>query len=267
MTAAAALRHAFELLAELEQACSERGMLLLLDFDGTLAPIVPRPEDAQLPAATRDVLIALSERVPVAIVSGRGLDDVRAMVGLDRLIYAGSHGLMVRGPDFEHIEPEALTAAGSLARLDEELRQAIADTEGLALEPKPHAYAVHYRHTPAALLGDLFARVDKIVATHPELRMHHGRKVIDVVPVGGHKGLAVRMLRGRFPNAFPIYLGDDTTDEDALSAVADDGLGVLVAMAPRDTHAKGWLRDPDEVRHFLETVASLSVGESALRRG
>jgi trehalose-phosphatase len=234
--------------------------MVVLDFDGTLAPIAPRPEEARLGADTREVLRTLSRRLPVAIVSGRAIADVRALVGIEELLYAGSHGLVMSGPGFEEVEEVALSAAASLEAVDRELRAAIGGVEGVVLEPKPHAYAVHYRHTPAVQLGEVFGQVEAIVAAHPDLRMRHGKKVIDVLPVGGHKGLAVSRLRRRYPGAYLLYLGDDTTDEDGFAAVADHGLGILVARQPLDSHASAWLRDPDEVRRLLERLAAVGSG-------
>ncbi|MGH8721137.1 MAG: trehalose-phosphatase, partial [Burkholderiales bacterium] len=111
------------------RAAAGRRLAVFLDYDGTLTPIVERPEDAVLAAQTRAVLRALGQRHAVAIVSGRDLADVRARVGLEGLHYAGSHGFDIAGPRGSHAHEAALGAAPHLAAAADEVER---DSAGLA---------------------------------------------------------------------------------------------------------------------------------------
>lgn len=235
---------------------------LFLDYDGTLSPIAPRPEMATLPEETRDVLRRLSERFPVVIVSGRGREDVAALVGLDGLAYAGSHGFDIAGPESlqslrlevgEGIPEKIETAA-------ERVRRDLDGIKGVLVEPKRFAASVHFRLADEADVPRIEKAVDEAVAAHPGLRKAHGKMLFELRPdLDWDKGRAVLWLIDTLdldrPDVLPFYIGDDVTDEDAFRAVADRGIGILVAEEPRETAARYWLRNPEEARVLLERLA------------
>jgi trehalose-phosphatase len=245
---------------EIASRLEGRTPAFFLDYDGTLSPIAPRPELARLPAATRDVLRRLAARFPVAVLSGRGREDVAALVGLDPLIYAGSHGFDIAGPALRREVGEGLpeivdrTAAG--------LRAGLAGLPGVLVEPKRFAVAVHFRLAQEADLPRIERAVDAAVAAHPELRKTLGKKIFELRPaLEWDKGKALLWLleqlgRESVLPLFPFFIGDDLTDEDAFRAVKGRGLGILVADAPRVTAADYSLRDPEEVREFLTVLSS-----------
>jgi len=238
---------------------------LFLDYDGTLSPIAPRPELASLPAETRDVLRRLAARWPVAIVSGRAREDVASRVDLAGLTYVGSHGFDVAGPPPApgapplRLEvgagiPERIEAAAQLLRLDLE------GIPGVLIEPKRFAISIHFRLADVADLPRVERAVDAAAAAIPGLRKAHGKKLFELRPdVDWGKGRALLWLLARLdggqPAVLPIYVGDDLTDEDAFQAVANSGIGIVVAKAPRETAARYRLRDPEEVREFLGRLA------------
>lgn len=261
----AALPSALERWEEVAARVGDRTPALFLDYDGTLTPIVERPADATLPARTRDVLARAAGRVPVAVISGRDLSDVRRLVGLDALWYAGSHGFDIAGPGGRR-ERRAREALPALGEAEAELRRAVeasGDFPGARVERKEFAVAVHYRGAPRGRVPDLRRRVEEVAGSHAGLRTTGGKKVVELRPdVEWDKGRALRWLWGMMgldgEIHHPFYLGDDVTDEDAFRVLAGGlaGTGVVVRGEEdrRPSRADYALADPDEVRRFLETL-------------
>jgi alpha,alpha-trehalase len=233
----------------------------MLDYDGTLSPIAPRPEDALLPPATRDVLAALGARWQTAIISGRGLANLREMVGLGEIIYVGNHGLEIEGPAGSGMRRNlAEDFAPDVAAAGAELKTALDDVDGSLVEDKRYSLSVHYRLVVPEQVPAVEAAVDAAVAGHPRLEKRNGKKVFELRPkLEWDKGKAVRWLLQVIDDdgagMLPIYVGDDLTDEDAFRELVEDGVGVLVSEEPRETAATHRLRDTEEVRRFLARLA------------
>jgi trehalose 6-phosphate phosphatase len=239
----------------------------MLDFDGTLAPIVSRPEIAELPTEARQALDQLRSRgdVHLAIVSGRALADLRERVGIDGITYAGNHGLEIVGPRVSRLHPEAAAARPHLERAAEELEPLLAEFPGAWLEDKGLTLSLHYRALAEEQVPRLTAAVLERVSRVRGLRLTHGKKVLEVRPkVDWHKGRAVLYLLEelRPPTGTPaLYFGDDTTDEDAFVALRDLGgagaEGILIADPPVLTSAAGsHLRSPAELAQELAALAA-----------
>jgi trehalose 6-phosphate phosphatase len=244
-------------------ARSSDRLAVFLDYDGTLTPIVSHPEDAWLSDSMRETLRSLTARVPVAILSGRDLDDVRSRVLVDGIVYAGSHGFDIAGAGGLRRElGDAYLPV--LAAAERELREAL-DIPGAQLERKHFSVAAHYRNVSEKDAFKIAAVVDEVAARHRELRRINGKKVYELLPdIDWNKGKAVLWLletveleRG---NALPIFIGDDRTDEDAFRALEKRGVAILVSDQPQATAAAYWLNDPEEVERFLrELTARLSA--------
>ena len=243
-------------------ARSGERLAVFLDYDGTLTLIVRHPENAWLSESMRETLRSLVGRVPVAILSGRDLDDVRGRVHVDGIVYAGSHGFDIAGAGGLHRE----LGAAHLPVLDAaeaELREALDEIPGAQLERKHFSVAAHYRNVNENDAIRVAEAVDAVAGRHRELRRINGKKVYELLPdIDWNKGKAVLWLletlqleRG---NAFPIFIGDDRTDEDAFCALEKCGIGILVSEQPQVTAASYWLKNPDEVEYFLrELIARL----------
>ena len=215
----------------LERLAAEPGEAgLFLDFDGVLAPIVDRPEDAAPPAETRAELGRLVQRYAlVAVVSGRAGDDVRTRLGVDGVVCVGSHGL--------ELEPQADRWRRVLAAFaaDAPWPEAEVEVKGLAV-------AFHFRGE--ADEREAVRRLDGIAESAREegLVARYGRKVLEVLPpVGSHKGTAVRRLLEERGLRRALAAGDDTTDLDSFAAL--DGLDVAVRVAVTSTEAPRALLD------------------------
>ncbi len=250
----------------------DRRPAVFLDYDGTLTPIVERPDMAVLATETRAVLERLARHCPVGIISGRDLDDVRAMVDAEGLWYAGSHGFDIWSPAGErHQVPAGRDALPALRAAEAELSRRVQAIPNAWVEGKQFAVAVHDRQTPDEHLGALEAIVREVAALHPDLRLTGGKRIHELRPaVDWDKGRALlEVLETAGAGAaragtssgvgavddlagtLAVYLGDDETDEDAFLAIRSDGLGVVVADEDRPTAAHARLADPAGVHRFL----------------
>ena len=244
-----------------------RRLALLLDYDGTLTPIVERPADARIPDRIRGALADLAALLTVGIISGRDLDDVRAMVGVDGLWYAGSHGFDVVSPTGARRQFDEGTAAlPALEQADAALRQLVAELAGVAVERKRFAIAVHFRAADPSVEPRLEELVRHEADAHPELRMAGGKKIFELRPAADwDKGKALEWVLSAATDddasVLPIYIGDDETDEDALLVVRRTGVGIVVGDEERPTAAHYRLDDPSQVGDFLDRLLDL-VGTS-----
>jgi trehalose 6-phosphate phosphatase len=220
----------------LERLAAEPGeAALLLDFDGVLAPIVDRPEDAAAPPETRAELERLAGRYAlVAVVSGRAGDDVRARLGVDGVVCVGSHGL--------ELEPQADRWRRVLAAF-----AADAPWPPQEIELKGLAIAFHFRGRADG--RQAVRELDAIAETARDegLMARYGRKVLEVLPpVGSHKGTAARRLLEERGLHRALAAGDDTTDIDSFAAL--DGLDVAVRVAVASAEAPRALLDAADIR-------------------
>ena len=240
--------------------------IIMLDIDGTLAPIAPRPQDAVVPPATRRAIATLASRagVHVALVSGRGAADARRLVSVGNSWVIGNHGLEVVGPQGEtEIAPEAEPYRGALAQAARKIVSAVTHVAGVMLEDKTWTLSVHYRLADAGVIPRLKAAIDAIAQQHG-LRTTEGKGVYEVrPPVDLHKGTAVlalaRRLGGLIPGTSVVFAGDDRTDEDAFRILREhnpDAVTVRVGDDETPTAAEFRLPDPAAVRQFLEWLVA-----------
>ncbi len=258
LTLPSAIHHFQQLIGRFQG----RRPAVFLDYDGTLTPIVERPELAVISDEMRMTLAELARHCTVAIVSGRDRRDVGRLVALDTLFYAGSHGFDIVGPAGSLLKFQK--GREFLPQLDEaerNLHEELEAIEGAQVERKKFAIAVHFRRVPENLREDVEKAVDRIFDRSRGLRKTGGKMIFELRPdIDWDKGKALTWLLGGLHldphEVVPIYLGDDLTDEDAFTEIEENGIGILVRDDERPTRAHFALEDTAEVRIFLELLCS-----------
>ncbi len=219
---------------------------ILTDVDGTLAPIVARPEQAAVPPRTTELLRALSERYArVGCVSGRQALEARRLVGLEEIAYAGNHGLelLLPGEEEPRLDPAVAGQERGAAEFVAGLDPAELAMLGLRLEDKGPIQTLHWRGAEDERAADARAHEIAAAAGRAKLEPRWGRKVLELRPVGGGgKDAAVAALLADEQIETAVYAGDDRTDLDAcrrLRQLRDEGrlrtafcVGVLSPEAP-----------------------------------
>ena len=236
-------------------------ILIASDFDGTLSPIVNDPERAQLPVATQAILrsIRTIPGIALAFISGRALEDLREHVAIEGAIYAGNHGLEMEGPGIApFVEPNCTAARPSLDAALSTLSSALDQFPGVELEDKDLSATVHYRRAAPELEPPLSLVVHSVVHALPRVVVRRGKQVLELRPaVKWHKGHAFRYMAQmlQIPESRTLYLGDDTTDEDAF-AFAPKAVTVQVGHSP-GTHARFRAETLPDAREFLAWLADV----------
>jgi trehalose 6-phosphate phosphatase len=262
------LPHALRDGAQLGRLLARRRPAVFLDYDGTLTPIVDRPEDAVISENMRATVRDLATRCPVCAVSGRDRPVVQALMGIDNLVVAGSHGFDIWSPQDGTLEHDAGGGFEELIeRVTTRLRDEAEAIDGSLVEPKKASVALHYRLVAKPERERIATIVDRVLAEHPdELKVTPGKMVFEIQPkLDWDKGKAVLYLLEALEldgdDVVPIYLGDDITDEDAFAVLVGRGIGIFVGQADhpevggRTTSAGFVLGSTEEVERFLDTLA------------
>lgn len=251
----------------LRQVAGAERVFWFIDFDGTLVPIVRRPDLVVFGDESREALRSLARRPRsrVAIVSGRPLAFIRRRIGLRGLICAGNHGLEVRGPDVDFRHPGAVAARPSLLRVKRAWRTLLPGYPGSLVEDKGMSVTFHYRQvSPSRQAG---ARRDaREAAAEMEgagrIRLTEGKKIVEArPPVRWGKGDALKLLLRHWGygrrNDLLVVLGDDETDRDMFSLVKGEDLAVFVGRGEAPPEATARLDGPAAVRRLLERCVAL----------
>lgn len=247
-------------LKDVPQLLNGKKPAVFLDYDGCLSPIVKDPDKAVMTQEMRDTLQRLANVCSVSVVSGRDRANVEKLVQLDNLYYAGSHGFDISGPNNMHTEPGgASEAVPALDKAQEKLDEKLKDVEGVLVERKRYAIAVHYRNVPDDQVSKVLQVTEGVIAEHPELKKGPGKKIMELKPnLDWHKGKAVRWLMEELdlnkPDIVPLYIGDDITDEDAFATLQGNGIGIMVGEHDDKTAAEYRLEDVTDVLAFLEAL-------------
>jgi len=233
----------------------------------------------------REVVRALSERYPTAIITGRGIDKIRSFVQLDSLYYAGSHGFDIRAPGNRVVHQVANEYLPALSAFFEAARSAVAGVAGALVEDNRFSVSVHYRNVAEEARSRVEAEVDRLLAEPQfagKLQKRQGKMVWEIRPaLHWHKGQAVLWLlkqvwgveppsagtdAAEAKYALPVYLGDDWTDEDAFKALRTFPHSLTVFVRPpgqvRDTAAEYFLETTEDVRTFLSRLAAMRTPDA-----
>jgi len=265
------LRHLFQSWDEIvEQVNEATQILLFLDYDGTLTPLVTRPEMAVLSSQTRKILKKISRHslFKLAVISGRGLTEIKTLLGLENIAYAGNHGLEIECPPcyclaqspekttFTH--PIAKEFQPGLERLEQRLRKRLAGIDGVFIQNKGLTLSIHYRlarQTDLRRIKKLSLESIRYRQARDKLRVTEGKKVLEVRPsVEWNKGKAIEWLMGiyRTPGSLPIFAGDDVTDEDGFEVLHKiGGISIFVGEDKASSAADYYLDSPEQLCHWL----------------
>lgn len=254
---------AMERFGEITTAMEGKTLFIALDYDGTMTPIVNRPEDAVIPPETKETVEKLSKLCTLVVISGRDLKDVQNLVGLESLVYAGSHGFDISGPkglDLSFQQGDEFLPV--LDKAEARLQDLVSDISGASVERKKYSIAVHYRLVADREIPQVEAAVDSTLSRHEGLVKGAGKKVFELRPdLDWDKGKALLWLLDaldlRIHETLPLYIGDDTTDEDAFAVIRESGIGIVVTEGKdpgERTSARYALADTKSVRTFLERL-------------
>lgn len=250
-------------IAEIEKIFGifrNRRPFLFLDYDGTLTPIVPDPDDAILSGDMKEILEELSEIIHVGVISGRDRKDLVGKVQVDTLIYAGSHGFDITGPGGLQLQYEAgKKTLPALDEAEENLAGKLADVDGVKIERKKYAIAVHFRNASRDRIGEIDQVVHAEIDRQAALKIGTGKEILELKPdLDWNKGKAINWIMETLQinpqKSIPVFIGDDITDEDAFKAVSPDGVGIIVGSHGDRTAASFRLKDPGEVFVFLQRL-------------
>lgn len=251
------------LLAAIIALPKERRLLLFLDYDGTLVEIAPRPELARPAPELLRVLTRLTSLLSqaVMVVSGRPLADLQELLPIPGLNYLGSHGSqgLIGGRPW-HLETSGEGSKEEQEELAQELTRNLSDLDGWWLERKSPGFALHYRQAQPLEERRIMAVLEpwlRQIVQEGRYQVLPGKKVVEILPQGVSKGAAIHkiLLFTRFSGFFPVYLGDDVTDETAFQALQGHGLTVKVGDTAAASAAAFSLDNPKEVQQFLALLA------------
>lgn len=246
------------------------GLVLGLDFDGTLTPIQADPDRPAITTGNRRALRELTgtSGTLVAVVSGRALDDLRPRVGLGDVVYVGNHGFEVDAGDGEFVHRTAAVTRDALEEVRGPLLDRLRAIPGCELEDKTYTLTVHYRNTPSHLVPAVYDTVDAVlVSTGADVERRTGKAILELAPpVEWNKGVAVRWLRDLAPHdSSVLYVGDDTTDEDVFRTLGDRDVGVHVGT---DETAAGFrIPSQPDVEAFLTWLSDTIDGPNTAQPG
>ncbi|KAI4337953.1 hypothetical protein L6164_016314 [Bauhinia variegata] len=274
-----ALRHFDRLM----KGATGKRIVVFLDYDGTLSPIVNNPDRAFMSDEMRAVVCEVAKCFPTAIISGRSRDKVKAFVKLSNVYYAGSHGMDIMAP----AKPVVTSSNGkhdntalnttddgvpfqpakkflpAIREILTVLETKIRDIQGARVEDNGFSISVHFRQVQEENYGILEEMVKSVLENFPDFCLNEGKKVLEIRPsIKWNKGHALEYFLDTLglsssSNILPVYIGDDRTDEDAFKVIHSRGQGypIIVSSTPRDTQALYSLRDPSEVLIFLSRLA------------
>jgi len=207
-----------------------------------LTPIVERPELAELSEEMRQALRVLAAKCTVAVVSGRDLADVRDLVAIDEILYAGCHGFDISGPEGQLDYPQGLDYLPDLDLAEQSLRKLLQEAPGCQVERKRFAIAVHFRRVADAQVPKVEAVVDEVLSGHDSLLKTEGKMSFELRPdIEWGKGKALNWILQKLEldrqDVVPFYIGADLTDEDAFRELQNRGITILVRDKRRPTAA------------------------------
>lgn len=242
-----------------DRLAESNGLFIGLDFDGTLAPIATDPSVPTITPSCKRALEALKShpRARVAVISGRQLADLRSRVNIRGIMYAGNHGLELEYRGVTETHPRTAHYRPVIRHIINTIPGRLADIPGWTIEDKGLTATIHFRQTPSRWIPQIRTAIETAVReTGTDLRISSGKQVFEIrPPIEWDKGRLMIRLAGTLPEGWQtMYVGDDTTDEDAFRAIQPDGVGIHVGTDDR-TDALYCLPAQTAVAPFLTWLA------------
>ena len=262
------MEYLFSQWNKLKDRLSDKFVLLFLDYDGTLTPIVETPNKAVISQERKDLLdkLSTSPHCRVAIISGRSLSDIKALIRLKDIIYAGNHGLEIEGPKIKFESRVSPRLKSIVRHIHEDAVSKLSKIKGVLIEDKGLTISVHYRLVYKKDIQEflsIFAEITDPYLVRGKIKIISGKKVYEVKPpVMWDKGKVVLWLLARQQfllernEILPVYIGDDVTDEDAFKVLKKKGLTIFVGEQA-SSEAQYYLKTTEEVTELLRLISDL----------
>jgi len=240
------------------------GLLLCTDFDGTLVTFTGTPSETSLPEETRALLseLAALEKLHLAIISGRSFNELADLAPIGGATIAGNHGLKIRFEDGTNHELETGEKIHrAIAAMKQDLQEAAGGKEGIIIEDKSFGLALHYRKYEGNK-EEIKKQFKQLWRKHSiaELEVLEGAELLEIRPGNWNKGDAVQLLQKKWGKLPTIYIGDDTTDEDAFEVLRGQELGIPIIVSQEEkveTAAQHKLNNPEEVGELLKNIIEI----------
>lgn len=263
-------RYLFDSLEEVINCVKTASQILLfLDYDGTLVPICKEPSLAKLSIEGKKLVRSLSgiSWLSIGIISGRSVEEVRKLVGIKDLIYAGNHGFEILFREGVWVHPEIKSFESDLKRITCELKRSTKGINGILVEDKRVTVSIHYRNLTGKSPGSIFKIVSKVLEPYPGVfSITRGKKVYEIRPhINWDKGKAVvkiSQLLDFKTKPLKIYIGDDQTDEDVFRVLGKRDISIRVGYK-KGSKARYFCKGSGEILRFLEElrlVGSINKG-------
>ncbi|MFA5356345.1 MAG: trehalose-phosphatase [Candidatus Omnitrophota bacterium] len=262
------MKHLFKNWEKVRKEIAGKYLMLFLDYDGTLAPIVDRPEDARIPVETREALERLSKirDCKISIISGRALEDISKRVGIKNIIYSGNHGLEIEGPKIRFKHSLSCGYGNLLRNIEARLKERLSSERGVFIENKGLSLTLHFRlakKEAVSYIKTVFHEVVILYLLKNKIKIRPGKKVLEIrPPIEWDKGKILLWLLARQQASLgdvkilPIYAGDDITDEDAFEVLEGKGLTIFIGK-PGNSQAAYYLKNTKEALELLNRIVKI----------
>lgn len=246
----------FDHINEFKEKLSSN-IFLCLDYDGTLTPIVESPDKAYMPDDIHSLIRRLKEDIPIAVISGRRLQDIKERVGIENIIYVGNHGAEIWDGAKTVINQQSSIYEPLLKDFLDRLRDVLSHIQGILIEDKGTTASIHFRMVKVQYFGELFDIFWGIAKDYENtFRITSGKKVFEIRPLKAwNKGDAISwIIKNVCVGRTPIYIGDDTTDEDAFRIIKGKGISISIGVNPESDY---YLKKQEEVKELLQQIIML----------
>ncbi len=262
------MEYLFDQWDQIKKKLTNKHLFLFFDYDGTLTPIVKTPQQAVISKKVKGLLKELLRKpgLALAIISGRQLKDIKNIVGLKDIIYAGNHGLEIQGPKIKFESQVSPRIKSVIHNIYEKMVASFSGIKGVLLEDKGLTISVHYRlvnNKDMQGFLSLFSQITGPFTVNNSIKINEGKKVYEIRPmVAWDKGKTVLWLLARQQflvgedKVFPVYFGDDLTDEDVFKVLKNKGLTVFVGQ-PGISKALYYVKSTAGVTQFMKQVLEL----------